>query len=155
MVWHRTSLSQHAGYLRAWRWGGELEPIVLLGMLNDVAHTAAWGSLEVRGRNHSLDLQQILCGNSPCASRTLCWPSTRTPSVTTGAPTVTTTLRAHDSSRLRIQSLHIGRQGCWQRDYFRMTVFFPASFVTLLTVIWLDGEHYFSAGMYTPNNIKL
>ena len=41
------------------------------------------------------------------------------------------------------------------KDYFRTTIFFPANFVTLLAVIWLDGEHYFSAGMYTPNNIKL
>ena len=49
---------------------------------------------------------------------------------------------------------HIGRQGCRERDYFRTTVFFPANFVTLLAVIWLDGEHYFSPGMYTPN-IKL
>ena len=41
------------------------------------------------------------------------------------------------------------------KDYFRTTIFFPANFVTLLAVIWLDGEHYFSAGTYTPNNIKL
>ena len=31
------------------------------------------------------------------------------------------------------------------KDYFRTTIFFPANFVTLLAVIWLDGEHYFSA----------
>ena len=41
------------------------------------------------------------------------------------------------------------------KDYFRTTIFFPANFVTLLAVIWLDGEHYFSVGTYTPNNIKL
>ena len=41
------------------------------------------------------------------------------------------------------------------KDYFRTTIFFPANFVTLFAVIWLDGEHYFSAGTYTPNNIKL
>ena len=41
------------------------------------------------------------------------------------------------------------------KDYFRTTIFFPANFVTLLAVIWLDGKHYFSAGTYTSNNIKL
>ena len=65
------------------------------------------------------------------------------------------TLRAQDSSRLRIQSLQYRSQGPLGKDYFRTTIFFPANFVTLLAVIWLDGEHYFSAGMYTPNNIKL
>ena len=65
------------------------------------------------------------------------------------------TLRAQDSSRLRIQSLLYRSQGPLGKDYFRTTIFFPANFVTLLAVIWLDGEHYFSAGMYTPNNIKL
>ena len=66
-----------------------------------------------------------------------------------------TTLQAQDSSRLRIQSLQYRSQGSLGKDYFRTTIFFPANFVTLLVVIWLDGEHYFSAGTYTPNNIKL
>ena len=65
------------------------------------------------------------------------------------------TLRAQHWSRLRIQSLLYRSQGPLRKDYFRTTIFFPANFVTLLAVIWLDGEHYFSAGMYTPNNIKL
>ena len=65
------------------------------------------------------------------------------------------TLQAQDSSRLGIQSLQYRSQGPLGKDYFRTTIFFPANFVTLLAVIWLDGEHYFSAGMYTPNNIKL
>ena len=65
------------------------------------------------------------------------------------------TLRAQDWSRLRIQSLLYHSQGPLGKDYFRTTIFFPANFVTLLAVIWLEGEHYYSAGMYTPNNIKL
>ena len=65
------------------------------------------------------------------------------------------TLRAQDSSRLWIQSLQYRSQGPLGKDYFRTTIFFPANFVTLLAIIWLDGEHYISAGMYTPNNIKL
>ena len=69
--------------------------------------------------------------------------------------TVTCMLRAQDWSRLRIQSLVYHSQGPLGKDYFRTTIFFPANFVTLLAVIRLDGEHYFSAGTYTPNNIKL
>ena len=65
------------------------------------------------------------------------------------------TLRAQDWLRLRIQLLLYHSQGPLGKDYFRTTIFFPANFVTLLAVIWLDGEHYFSAGTYTPNNIKL
>ena len=75
----------------------------------------------------------------------------------TGEPTclISSTLRAQDWSRLRIQSLLYRSQAPLGKDYFRTTIFFPANFVTLLAVIWLDGEHYFSAGTYTPNNIKL
>ena len=47
------------------------------------------------------------------------------------------------------------RKGLWERTTLGRWYFFPANFVTLLAVIWLDGEHYFSAGTYTPNNIKL
>ena len=65
------------------------------------------------------------------------------------------TLRAQDSSHLRIQLLPYRPPGLPGKDYFRTTVSFPTNFVTLLAVIWLDGEHYFSAGTYTPNNIKL
>ena len=45
------------------------------------------------------------------------------------------TLRAQDSSRLRIQSLQYRSQGPLGKDYFRTTIFFPANFVTLLAVI--------------------
>ena len=45
------------------------------------------------------------------------------------------TLRAQDWSRLRIQSLLYRSQGPLGKDYFRMTIFFPADFVTLLAVI--------------------
>ena len=58
--------------------------------------------------------------------------------------------RVSESNRCNYRS-----QGPLGNDYFGTTIFFPANFVTLLAIIWLDGEHYFSAGMYTPNNIKL
>ena len=45
------------------------------------------------------------------------------------------TLRAQDSSRLRIQSLLYRSQGPLGKDYFRTTLFFPTNFVTLLAVI--------------------
>ena len=56
------------------------------------------------------------------------------------------TLRAQDSSRLRIQSLPYRPPGLPGKDYFRTTVFFPANFVTLLAVVWLDGEALFLGG---------
>ena len=37
------------------------------------------------------------------------------------------------------------RKGLWERTTLGRRYFF--NFVTLLAVIWLDGEHYFSAGM--------
>ena len=49
---------------------------------------------------------------------------------------------------------YIGRQGCRERDNFRTIVLFPANFVTLLAVIWLDGEALFPAGMYTPTTLN-
>ena len=51
------------------------------------------------------------------------------------SPKLTPTLRAQDSSRLRIQSLQYRSQGPLGKDYFRTTIFFPANFVTLLAVI--------------------
>ena len=50
-------------------------------------------------------------------------------------------LRFSESNRC-----YISRQGCWKRDYFRTPVFFPANFVTLLAVIWLDGKALFLGG---------
>ena len=81
-----------------------------------------------------------------------------------GAGNYSSTQANHPRCELRIlrfsesNCCYIGRKGCRERDYFRTTVFFPANFVTLLAVIsdsdWM-GRYYFSAGMYTPNNIKL
>ena len=59
-------------------------------------------------------------------------------------------LRFSESNRC-----HIGWTGCWESNYFRTTVIFPANFVILFAVIWFDSETLFLGGrMYAPNYIK-
>ena len=63
-------------------------------------------------------------------------------------------LQARDSLLLRIQSLPYRLPGLPGKDYIQTTEFFPANFVTLFAMIWLDSEGLLLVGMYTPNNIK-